>query len=90
MSNLHQEKVKIPSGLPVMHREDPNSGKTMTRSKAWLHGLEEEGWAPSEDTTHKGGNTDDEIDNFTLGPEDMDTSPTQAQRQEQPQAQPQV
>lgn len=73
-----------------MNREDPISCKTMTRSKAWLRGLEEEGWAPGEDTTHKGGNTDVEIDNFTLGPEDMDTSPTQAQRQEQPQAQPQV
>ena len=50
----------------------------MTRSRAWLRGLEEEG-APSEDTAHEGGNTNDEIDNFTLGPEDMDASPTQAQ-----------
>lgn len=67
-----------------MNREDPISGKTMTRSKAWLYGLEEEEWAPSEDTAHEGGNADDEIDNFTLGPEDMHSSPTQAQRQEQP------
>ena len=78
MSILHQKRVKIPLGLPVIKREDPISAQTMTRSRSWLRGLEEEG-APSEDTAHKGGNTNDEIDNFTLGPEDMDASPTQAQ-----------
>ena len=60
----------------------------MTRSRAWLRGLEKEEGAPGEDIAHEGGNTDDEIENFTLGPEDMDASPTQAQPQEQPQAQP--
>ena len=75
MSILHQKRVKIPSGLPVIKREDPIFAQTMTRSRAWLRGLEEEG-APSEDTAHEGGNTNDEIDNFTLGPEDMDASPT--------------
>ena len=48
----------------------------MTRSKACLRDLEEEEGAPDEDTAHEGGNTDDEIDNFTLGPDDMDASPS--------------
>ena len=69
----------IPSGLPAMKREDPISALTMTKSRAWLRGLEEEEGAPGEDIAHKGGNTDDEIDNFTLGPEDMDASLTQAE-----------
>nr|POF27465.1 hypothetical protein CFP56_08802 [Quercus suber] len=78
MSILHQERVKIPLGLPVMKREDPISALTMTRNKAHLHGLEEEEGAPSEDTTHECGNTDDEIDKFTLEPEDTEALPTQA------------
>ena len=53
----------------------------MTRSKAHLHGLEEEEGSRGEDIAYKGGNTDDEIDNFTLGPEDIEASPTQAQPQ---------
>lgn len=79
MSILHQKRVKTPSGFPVMKREDPISTQTMTGSKAWLHGLAEEKEAPDEDITHEGGNTDDEIDNFTLVLEDMDASPTQSQ-----------
>ena len=75
---LHQERVKIPSSLLVMKREDPISSQTMTRSKAQLRGLEEKEAAPGKDTTYKDGNTDDEIDNFTLGPKDMEASPTQA------------
>nr|POF24483.1 hypothetical protein CFP56_29507 [Quercus suber] len=36
---------------------------TMTKSKARLRGVEEEEGAQGEDTTHEGGDTDDEIDN---------------------------
>ncbi|KAK9988628.1 hypothetical protein SO802_028867 [Lithocarpus litseifolius] len=88
MSITHQERVKIPSSLSIMKRESPISSQTMTRSKAHLRGLEEEEGALNEDTAHEGGNIDDEIDNFTLGQDDMDASPTQAQPQEQPQAPP--
>jgi len=50
----------------------------MTRSKARLRGLEEgEERAKGEDTTHEGGNTDEDIDNFTLDPKDMEASPFQ-------------
>ena len=78
MSILHQERVKIPSSFPVMKREDPISALTMTRNKTRLHGLEEEEGAPGENTTHEGGNTDDEIVNFTLEVEDTKALPTQA------------
>nr|POF08079.1 hypothetical protein CFP56_51390 [Quercus suber] len=85
MSILHLESVKSPSSLLVMKREDPISTQTMMRSKACLLGTkgepEEEG-AQGEDTTAEGGNTDEEIDNFTLGPDDMQASPLQAQPQE--------
>ena len=54
----------------------------MTRSKARVHGLEKEEGAQDKGTAFKVGNTNDEIDNFTLGLEDMEASPTQAQPQE--------
>ena len=73
-----------------MKREDPISALTMTRNKTRLHGLEEEEGAPGENTTHEGGNTDDEIVNFTLEVEDTKALPTQAQPQEQPQVQQQA
>ena len=61
-----------------MNWEDPILALTMNRSKARLHVLEEEEGAQGEDTTCKGGNTDDEIDNFTLGLEDMEALCIQA------------
>ena len=64
-----------------MRREDLFSTQTMTRSKACLLGTEGEAegeGAKREDTTVK-GNTDEEIDNFTLGLDDMQASPSQAQ-----------
>ena len=45
-------------------------------------GNEEEDGAQGEDTAHEGGNIDEEIDNFTLDPEDMEASPLQDQPQE--------
>ncbi|KAL0001268.1 hypothetical protein SO802_015049 [Lithocarpus litseifolius] len=75
---MRHERVRIPFDLPVMKREDQISAQTMTRSKARLHGLEEgEKRVKGEDTAHEGGNTDEDIDNFTLGPEDMEASPSQ-------------
>ena len=53
----------------------------MTRSKACLLGTEGEAegkGAKGEDIAIK-GNTDEEIDNFTLGLDDMQASPSQAQ-----------
>jgi len=61
-----------------MKRENPISALTMTRSKACLLGNEEEEEAQGENIAHEGGNTDEEIDNFTLDPEDMEASPLQA------------
>ena len=80
MSIMRHERARIPSGLPVMKREDQISAQMMTRGKACLHGLEEgEERAEGEDTTHESGNTDEDIDNFTLDPKDMEASPSQPQ-----------
>ena len=50
----------------------------MTSSKTRLHVLgEEEERVEGKDTAPEGGNTDEDIDNFTLDPEDMEASPTQ-------------
>ena len=78
MSIMQHEIVQFPHGLPLMKREDQISGQTMTRSKARLHvpGKEEER-VQGEDTTPEGGNTNEDIDNFSLNPEDMKASPTQ-------------
>ena len=49
----------------------------MTRSKAHLNVLrEEEERAEGEDTAPEGGNTNEDINNFTLDLEDMEASPT--------------
>nr|POF01875.1 hypothetical protein CFP56_48057 [Quercus suber] len=81
MSIIRHERVQIPHGLPVMKREDQISAQTMTRSKAHLCGSrEEEERAEDEDTTAEGGNTDEDINSFTLDPEDMEASPTQPQQ----------
>ena len=54
----------------------------MTRSQAHLNVLrEEEERAEGEDTAPEGGNTNEDIDNFTLNPKDMEASPTQPQQQ---------
>ena len=51
----------------------------MMRSKARLRGLIEEERAEVEDTTHKGGNINEDIDNFTLDLEYIEASPFQPQ-----------
>nr|POF24965.1 hypothetical protein CFP56_44840 [Quercus suber] len=52
----------------------------MTRSKNRLRDLREEGRAKGKDTAHEGGNADEDIDNFTLDPEDMEASPSHPQK----------
>lgn len=59
----------------------------MTKSKARL--LSNEEGAQEEATSAEGGDIEDEIDWFTLGLEDMQASPSQAQPQGQSKAQPQ-
>nr|POF25166.1 hypothetical protein CFP56_47413 [Quercus suber] len=78
MSILHPEKVKFPLGLPVMKREDPIFAQTIARSKACLPIIKREAkqeGAQGEDIAAEGGNTNEEIDNFTLDPNDMPASP---------------
>ena len=88
MSIMRYKRVRIPHGLPVMKKEDQISAQMMTRSKAHLCGLEEEEErVEGEETAYEGGNTDEDINNFTLDPKDMEPSPSWPQ--EQPQVQPQ-
>lgn len=75
MSIMQHKRVQFPHGLPLMKREDHISAQTMTRSKAHLHASDEER-VEGEDTTPEGGNNNEDIDNFTLDPEDMEASPT--------------
>ena len=84
MSIMWHESVQIPHYLPVMKRKDQISTQTMTRSKARLRGSrEEEKKVEGEDTASEGGNTNEDINNFTLDFEDMEASPTQPQQQPQ-------
>ena len=67
-----------------MKRKDQISTQTMRRSKARLRGSrEEEKKVEGEDTASEGGNTNEDINNFTLDFEDMEASPTQPQQQPQ-------
>lgn len=61
-------------------REDQIFAQMITRSKARLCGHEEgEERVKGEDKGYEGGNTDEDINNFTLEPEDMEASPPQPQ-----------
>ena len=82
MSILLCEKVKFLTGWVAMTREDPISSQTMTRSKAHIPSNEREAegeGAQGEATAAEVGDTEDEIDWFTLDPEDIPPSPSQAQ-----------
>lgn len=59
-----------------MKKEDPISTQTMTRNKLHLQGYEKEPAKErpkGEATEAKGGDTNEEIDRFTLGPKDIPT-----------------
>ena len=75
-----KEKSYYPSGLLVMPREESISGHTVNQSKAHIPGLEV-GVAqiPRDEVADEGGNTKDEIDQFTHGPEDTPQPSSQAQ-----------
>ena len=87
VSIMRHERVQFAHDLPGMKRKDQIFAQTVTRSKARfpVPGEEEER-AKGKDTASEGGNTDEDIDNFTLDLEDMEATPTQLQQQ--PQAQP--
>ena len=62
-----------------MKWEDPISSHTMIRSRARLQGYEKEPAkekAQGEATEAEGGDTNEEIDRFTLGLKDIPPSPT--------------
>ena len=63
MSLISRVKVKIPSGLPIMQREEPISEQTIIRSKAHIPG-------PSIGVSQIPSDEVVEIDRFTSIPDD--------------------
>ena len=71
MSLISKARVKIPSGLLIMQREESISEHTMNRSKAHISSLDAGATQiPRDEAVDKGGNIKDEIDRFTHGLED--------------------
>ena len=74
MSILIENRVKFPTSWVFMKREDPISSATMIRSRYHLLGFDKgpKGKkSQGEASTTIGGDTDEEIDRFTLGPDDI-------------------
>ena len=71
MSLITRARVKIPSGLQVRQREDPISAQTMIQSKAHIPrptvGVSQ---IPRDDAAEEEGDTEEEIEHFTLVPKD--------------------
>ena len=66
MSLISRARVKIPSGLLVMQREEPISEHTIIRSKAHIPGLETgASKIPRDEAAAEDGNIEDEINHFT-------------------------
>ncbi|KAK9997880.1 hypothetical protein SO802_017483 [Lithocarpus litseifolius] len=71
MSLISRTRIKIPSGLLVIQREESISEHTMHWSKAYILGLETStSQIPRDEVEDEAGNTEDEIDRFTHGLED--------------------
>ena len=71
MSLILRARVKIPSGLQVIQREDPISEQTIIRSKAHIPeptvGVSQ---IPRDDANEERGDTKKEIKHLTSVPED--------------------
>ena len=61
MSLISRVRVKIPSGLPVMQREEPISEYTIIWSKAHIPGLETGASQIPRDDAKEGGNTEERL-----------------------------
>ena len=79
MSLILRVRVKIPSGLPVMQRENPISERTIFQSKAHIPGPSLGVSQILRDEAAKEGNTNEEIDWFTSVPKDTPQPSSQAQ-----------
>ena len=71
MSLILRARVKNPSGLQVMQREDPISEQTIIRSKAHIPGpTVGVSQIPRDDADEEGGDSEKEIEHLTLVQED--------------------
>ena len=72
MSLVLKARVKIPSRLTMMQREDPISEQTIIQSKAHIPGPSiGVSQIPRDEDAEEWGNIDEEIDRFTSVPEDI-------------------
>ena len=81
ISLISRVRVKIPSGLPVMQREEPISEQTIIRSKAHIPSPgTDTSQIPRDEAAEEGGNTDEKIKRFTsiLKDTPQPSSPAQA------------
>ena len=79
MSLILRARVKIPSGLQEMQREDPISEQTIIWSKAHIPELTVGvSQIPRDDADEEGGDTEKEIEHFTLVLEDTAQHSSQA------------
>ena len=80
MGLIAKTKLKIPSGLTIVQKDYPIGAHTVTRSKAHITrsrtGISQ---IPKDDIKEEGGNTEEEIDRFTLAPEGFAQPFSQAQ-----------
>ena len=79
MSLILRARVKVLSGLQVMQRDYPISAQTMTQSKAHIPGLSVGvSQIPRDNVAEEGGDTEEEIEHFTLVLEDTTQPSSQA------------
>ena len=66
---IAKTRLKIPSDLTIVQRDYPISAHMVTRSKAHITGSKIGiSQFPKDDVEEEGGDTEEEIDKFTLAP----------------------
>ena len=80
MGLITKTRLKFPSGLTIVPRDYPLGANTVTRSKAYITGSKTGiSQIPRDNVEEKGGDTEEEIDRFTLALERSAQPSSQAQ-----------
>ena len=82
MTLIAKTKLKIPSGLIIVQRDYPIGAQMVTWSKAHIiRSKTDVSQIPRDDVEEEGGDTEEEIDRFTLALEGSTQPSSQAQAQ---------
>ena len=82
MGLIAKAKLKFPSGLTVVPKDYPIGANTVIESKAHITGPKTGiSQIPRDNVEEEGGDTEEEIDRFTLAPESFAQPSSQAQAQ---------